>query len=146
MKDSPAAGFEALRVTFEHARKKTGIVRALRVLSAANQSSGFDCPGCAWPDPESRSAFEFCENGAKAILDEATTRRVDAEFFRKHSVTALREKSERWLNEQGRLTSPAVLRDGATLVIATHHDEDVPDYVRRALVLRPGRAPVVAEN
>jgi molybdopterin-dependent oxidoreductase alpha subunit len=123
MKDAPAAGLKALTVTFQHARKQTGITRALRVLSSANQTSGFDCPGCAWPDPEVRSPFEFCENGAKAILDEATTRRVDAEFFRQHSVSALREQSERWLNEQGRLVTPAVLREGATHFEPVSYDE-----------------------
>ncbi len=114
MSDSPAAGWKALSVTYHHARRQTGLVRALRVLSSANQASGFDCPGCAWPDPETRSPFEFCENGAKAILDEATTRSVDARFFGEHSVDSLRTKSERWLNAQGRIAVPVILRKGAS--------------------------------
>lgn len=114
MSDSPAAGWKALGVTYQHARRQTGLLRALRVLGAANQPSGFDCPGCAWPDPDNRSPFEFCENGAKAILDEATTKRVDADFFREHTIAELREKSERWLNARGRITTPAILREGAS--------------------------------
>ncbi len=114
MSDGPAAGWKALSVTYQHAKRQTGLVRALRVLGSANQTTGFDCPGCAWPDPQSRSPFEFCENGAKAILDEATTRRVDASFFSQHPVSDLRKKSERWLNEQGRITTPAILRKGAS--------------------------------
>ncbi len=109
-----AAGLTALKVTFDHAQRQTGIPRALRVLASANQKTGFDCPGCAWPDPETRSPAEFCENGAKAILDEATTRKVGRSFFAQHSVDALKEKSERWLNEQGRLLEPMILRSGST--------------------------------
>jgi len=107
-----AAGLKALAVTLEYAQKNTGIVRALHVLSSANQKSGFDCPGCAWPDPESRTLAEFCENGAKAILDESTRKRVTAEFFAQHSIEDLKGKSERWLNEQGRITEPMILRPG----------------------------------
>ncbi len=105
-----AAGLTSMRVTWQHARAQTGIPRALRVLGSANQQSGFDCPGCAWPDPEHRAVTEFCENGAKAMLDEATTRRIGAEFFQQHSIPSLLEKSERWLNAEGRLTVPLVRR------------------------------------
>lgn len=109
-----AAGLKSIAVTLDNARRQTGFVRALRVLGRVNQTHGFDCPGCAWPDPKERSVAEFCENGAKAVLDEATTRRVDAEFFRRHSLEELRGQSEQWLNAQGRLVEPMVLRPGAT--------------------------------
>jgi molybdopterin-dependent oxidoreductase alpha subunit len=101
-------------VTLDNARRHTGLTRALRVLGRVNQSHGFDCPGCAWPDPEERSFAEFCENGAKAVLDEATRLRVGRDFFREHSLAELRERSELWLNAQGRLVEPMVLRPGAT--------------------------------
>ena len=71
-----------------------------------NQPDGFDCPGCAWPDPKHTSSFEFCENGAKAVAFELTRRRVTAEFFATHTVTELEQKSDYWLEEQGRLTEP----------------------------------------
>ena len=80
-----------------------------------NQTNGIDCPGCAWPEPEpgKRHKNEYCENGAKHINDEATTRRITREFFREHSVSELAAKSDMWLNEQGRLTEPMVKRPGS---------------------------------
>ena len=76
---------------------------------------GIDCPGCAWPEPEAgkRHKNEYCENGAKHINDEATTRRITREFFREHSVSELAAKKDMWLNEQGRLTEPMVKRPGS---------------------------------
>lgn len=118
-----AAGLKALLVTAEHVLQKTGVVRGVRVLSALNQTDGFDCPGCAWPDPVDRARAEFCENGAKAALDEATTRRVTAEFFARYSVSELSKKSERWLNSQGRITEPMVLRPEATHYEAISYPE-----------------------
>src|SRR5690606_30229397 len=109
-----AAGLKSIAVTLDNARRQTGFVRALRVLGRVNQTHGFACPGCAWPDPKDRSVAEFCENRANAVLDQATTRRVDAEFFRRHSLEELRGQSEQWLNAQGRLVEPMVLRPGAT--------------------------------
>ena len=66
-----------------------GISRTVKTLTMVNQQQGFDCPGCAWPDPSHRTQFEFCENGAKAVADEATKSRVTPEFFAKHSVQYL---------------------------------------------------------
>ncbi|HSQ62868.1 MAG TPA: FdhF/YdeP family oxidoreductase [Polyangiaceae bacterium] len=91
-----------------------GVVRGVRTLLRLNQQGGFDCPGCAWPEPRERSFFEFCENGVKHVADEATPLRADAEFFANHSVEQLAEQSDEWLNAQGRLTEPMVLREGAT--------------------------------
>ncbi len=109
---SSAAGLKALTVTYQHARAQTGVARALSVLTGANQKSGFDCPGCAWPDPNERSLFEFCENGAKAILDEATQHQIGPAYFAEHSVTELRTKSDQELNFAGRLTHPLLRREG----------------------------------
>jgi len=70
------------------------------------QPDGFDCPGCAWPDPKHTSSFEFCENGAKAVSFELTKRKVTREFFSVYSVRELEQQSDYWLEEQGRLTEP----------------------------------------
>jgi len=89
-----------------------------------NQKNGFDCPSCAWPDPDDhRSAFEFCENGAKAIAAEATTRKVDREFFARYSLAELAAESDYWLEQQGRLTEPMLLEAGATHYRAVNWDE-----------------------
>src|SRR5687768_9680465 len=80
-----------------------------------NQVGGIDCPGCAWPEPDQhRSHFEFCENGAKHVADEATTKRVTPEFFQQWSVADLSQQSDQWLNAQGRITHPMLLHRGAT--------------------------------
>jgi molybdopterin-dependent oxidoreductase alpha subunit len=96
------------------ALSEMGVVRGARTLLQVNQPDGIDCPGCAWPEPDSgRSHFEFCEEGAKHVADEATTKRVTPEFFAKWSVRELAEQSDLWLNRQGRLTHPMILREGA---------------------------------
>nr|WP_231591174.1 FdhF/YdeP family oxidoreductase [Saccharothrix sp. ST-888] len=93
-----------------------GPKRSLQSLLALNQVHGFDCPSCAWadPDPDHRKTAEFCENGAKAVAWEATRKRVDAEFFAAHSIADLRERDGHWLEAQGRLTEPMHLAPGAT--------------------------------
>lgn len=83
-----------------------GLRRSLRTLREVNQRGGFDCPGCAWPEPERRHVAEFCENGAKAIAEEATRRSVTAEFFAEHPISELATRSDYWLGQQGRLTEP----------------------------------------
>ncbi len=110
-----AGGAAAVVVAMKHAWGEMGVVRGTRTLLQLNQKDGFDCPGCAWPDPEGeRSHFEFCENGAKHVADEATTKHLTPEFFRRWSVADLSHKSDYWLGQQGRLTHPFVLRRGAT--------------------------------
>ena len=104
--DPPAGGTGALLSTLQHVVRETGLLRGMRTLRQVNQPDGFDCPGCAWPDPTDRSALEFCENGAKAILHEATTKRIDAAFFAAWPVDRLAEQSDHWLEQQGRLTEP----------------------------------------
>jgi molybdopterin-dependent oxidoreductase alpha subunit len=93
-----------------------GVRRTALTLRKVNQVGGFDCPGCAWPEPEpkARAHAEFCENGAKAVAEEATLRRVTPEFFAEHSVAELAAHTDYWLGQQGRLTTPMVLREGAT--------------------------------
>lgn len=109
-----AAGMKAVAVTARLVGEM-GVARGMRALLQVNQANGFDCQSCAWPSPDAdRHTFEFCENGAKAVADEATKRRADREFFARHSVAALAAESDHWLNAQGRLTEPMVLRAGAT--------------------------------
>ena len=110
-----AAGFAALYQTARFALREMGAVRGVKALLGVNKKDGFDCQSCAWPSPDhERNVAEFCENGAKAVADEATTKRVTAEFFRAHSIADLRERSDHWLGQQGRLTEPMVKRAGAT--------------------------------
>ena len=86
-----------------------GPIRGTKALLELNQYDGFDCPSCAWPDPDDhRAASEFCENGAKAVASEATSKQVTDEFFRKYSISDLLEKSDYWHDQQGRLTAPMV--------------------------------------
>ncbi len=110
-----SGGAPAVLSAMKHAWREMGVVRSAQTLLRINQKQGFDCPGCAWPDPDGeRSHFEFCENGAKAVAEEATTRRVTPEFFREWSIADLSHKSDYWLGKQGRITRPFVLRRGAT--------------------------------
>ena len=110
-----AGGLKAVAVTTGLALGGMGAVRGAKLLLEVNQKDGFDCQSCAWPSPDGeRHTFEFCENGAKAVADEATPKRITAEFFEKHAVAELAAQSDHWLNAQGRLTEPMVLRAGAT--------------------------------
>ena len=110
-----AAGLPAIISTMKHTIGEMGVIRTLRTLKAMNQKDGFDCQSCAWDDPDGdRHLFEFCENGAKAVADEATTKQVTPEFFAQHSIAELSHKSDFWLGKQGRITNPMYLRKGAT--------------------------------
>jgi molybdopterin-dependent oxidoreductase alpha subunit len=110
-----AGGIAAIVQTIRYVMGRMGIVRGTSALLKVNQIRGFDCQSCAWPSPDDhRHIAEFCENGAKAVSDEGTLRRVTPEFFERNRVHELLEKSDFWLNEQGRLTHPMVLRDGST--------------------------------
>ncbi len=110
-----SAGLTAVRVALSRAVSEMGLARTSRTLRALNQADGFDCQGCAWadPDPSHRHAAEFCENGAKAVAEEATRRRVGPEFFARHPLSLLEERSDYWLGRQGRLTHPMVRRPGS---------------------------------
>ncbi|HEX3085832.1 MAG TPA: FdhF/YdeP family oxidoreductase, partial [Pyrinomonadaceae bacterium] len=108
-----AGGVKAALVATKFAWSEMGVVRGTRTLLQLNQKNGIDCPGCAWPEPDGeRSHFEFCEEGAKHVADEATRKRVTPELFAKWSVADLSQQSDLWLNQQGRITHPMVLREG----------------------------------
>ncbi len=111
-----AAGPTAVAVTMKRAIEQMGLRRATRTLLKLNQVDGFDCQGCAWPDPapEHRHTAEFCENGAKAATEEATRRHIGREFFAAHPLVELEEKTDYWLGQQGRIVEPMVLRPGGT--------------------------------
>lgn len=99
-------------------------MRGVNALAHLNQFEGIDCPGCAWPDPDhQRSLNEYCENGVKAIAEEATAKRCTPEFFQARSVRQLSEQSDYWLGHQGRLTHPMVLRAGSQHYEAISWDE-----------------------
>ena len=106
-----AAGLTAVKVALQHAFKEMGITKSFRALAHMNQKEGFDCPGCAWPDPEKPSKLgEYCENGAKALAEEATNERVDAAFFERYSVEEISRWTDYKIGKSGRLTQPMVLR------------------------------------
>jgi molybdopterin-dependent oxidoreductase alpha subunit len=105
----PAGGWGALKyVALNLVKEHVADGKGLRTLLSQNQPDGFDCPGCAWPDREHTSTFEFCENGVKAVAAEATTNRVRRDFFAAHTVTELMEQSDYELENHGRLTEPMV--------------------------------------
>ena len=109
-----AAGIPAAVSSMNHGIRKMGLTKTVRTLLMVNQKDGFDCPGCAWPDPQHRTSFEFCENGAKAVADEAMAANVNAAFFRKHSIEQLLSKSDYWLNSQGRIAQPMVRKKNSS--------------------------------
>lgn len=109
-----SAGIHAVTNALKHLYGKMGAVHATRGLLHLNQKGGIDCQSCAWPDPEHRTINEFCENGAKALADEGTRKKIGAEFFAEHSVADLAAKDDFWLNNQGRLAEPLILREGGT--------------------------------
>ncbi|GGJ19327.1 FdhF/YdeP family oxidoreductase [Paenarthrobacter histidinolovorans] len=111
-----AAGVKAVTVALERGYAQAGVTRTVRSMLRVNQHDGFDCPGCAWPESITgrRSPAEFCENGAKAIAEESTTRTVGAGFWAEHSIAELEEKTEYWLGSQGRIAEPVVIRPGDT--------------------------------
>lgn len=108
-----AAGVKAVMVSMQRAIEQMGPLRTAAALTRLNQRHGFDCPGCAWPEEHGgRKLAEFCENGAKAVAEEATKRVVTPEFFARHTIAELDAKPEYWLSQQGRLTHPMVLAPG----------------------------------
>lgn len=120
-----AAGFASVRSSFAHMlRQEHSLPSAVRVLGHMNQTDGFDCPGCAWPDPDDRAALtEFCENGAKAAAWETTRRHLDWKFFQQYSIDDLAKQSDYWLGQQGRFTEPLMLRPGSRFYEPIDYDE-----------------------
>lgn len=128
-----AAGVPAIGKALEHSFREMWLVRSIKPLLALNQQDGFDCPSCAWPDPEKPSRVaEYCENGAKALADEATKNGIGADFFKKYSVADLSRRTDYELNGLGRLTEPLVLRAGSN-----HYEpiawEEANQLIARAL-------------
>ncbi len=109
-----AAGLKAITNAMKFAIQSISIGHNLKIFKKLNQKRGIDCPGCAWPDPDKRSKLgEFCENGAKAIAEEAMDKNAGIEFFRKHDISFLKDQSDYWLGQQGRLIDPMVKREGS---------------------------------
>lgn len=104
--DGPAGGWGALKATAISVKNQMNSFEAPPTLLRTNQPDGFDCPGCAWPDKDHKSTFQFCENGAKAVTWEATTKRVTPEFLAENTVTSLLSRTDFELEGYGRLTTP----------------------------------------
>ncbi|OEJ96694.1 FdhF/YdeP family oxidoreductase [Streptomyces thermolilacinus] len=107
-----AAGLPGVVHGLRASHAQMGVARTARTLLKVNQKDGFDCPGCAWPEGDKRHLAEFCENGAKAVAEEATLRRVTPEFFAAHPLSDLATRSGYWLGQQGRITHPVYLPEG----------------------------------
>ncbi|MDC1465740.1 FdhF/YdeP family oxidoreductase [Polaribacter sp.] len=109
-----AVGFKAIKSSIQVIASEVGLVKGIQLLKNINQKEGFDCPGCAWPDPDAKRAFlaEYCENGAKAVAEEATKNKVSPLFFATHSVAQLSELSDYEIGKSGRITQPMYLPEG----------------------------------
>ncbi len=103
---APAGGWGALNAVETHLKRQDVLLRGNRLLLSMNKPGGFDCPSCAWPDPTKPHAFEYCENGAKAVAWEATRKRATRAFFEQHTVSELRGWTDHDLENTGRLTAP----------------------------------------
>lgn len=109
-----AVGTKAIKSALNHVFSEAGISKGISLLKSINQINGFDCPGCAWPDPDQKRAFlaEYCENGAKAVAEEATKNRVSPLFLATHSVQKISEWSDYEIGKSGRITHPMILCEG----------------------------------
>lgn len=145
----PAGGWGALRSVTNALLKQDIPLKGAKTMLSANQPDGFDCPGCAWPDRNHASTFEFCENGVKAVAAEATARRAGPELFAKHTVAELAQQSDFWLEDQGRLTHPMVydaasdkyvpIEWDAAFALVARHLNALPDP-NQAIFYTSGRA------
>ena len=140
--DSPAGGWGALRATAKAVRDQMDVTQAPLLLLRTNKPDGFDCPGCAWPDKDHTSTFQFCENGAKAVTWEATKRRAPPEFFAAHSISELLEWSDNRLENEGRLTHPLYYDQATDKYRAISWDDA---FVRIGEILRSLPDPNMAE-
>ena len=121
--EGPAGGWPSLRSVAAHLRKEDVAVKGAKTLLSMNQPDGFDCPGCAWPDRDHTSTFEFCENGAKAVAAESTRHRAGPDLFAKYTVAELSGYSDHWLEGQGRLTTPMRYDAGSDRYVPVEWDE-----------------------
>lgn len=116
--ETVAAGAEALTSSLKHIAREGNATNCTKSLFALNQVNGYDCPGCAWPDPDDakdRSSLgEYCENGVKAVAEETTAERVTPEFFQKHSIEEISKWSDYKIGKSGRLTHPMILKKGSS--------------------------------
>src|SRR5271156_5420537 len=131
--ESSAGGWGALRATARAVRQQMDVEAASLLLYRTNKPTGFDCPGCAWPDKEHTSTFQFCENGAKAVTWEATKKRVTNEFLATHTVSDLLKWSDYALESEGRLTHPMAYDRGSDTYQPIAWDEG---FVRIGELLR----------
>ncbi|MGB0871404.1 MAG: FdhF/YdeP family oxidoreductase [Flavobacteriales bacterium] len=120
-----AVGIPAINSAIKHVSEELGIWRGIQMLNKMNQKGGFDCPGCAWPDPDGKRSVlgEYCENGAKAISEEATLKRVTPDFFAKHSVEDLSNNTDYWIGKQGRITHPMYLSKDSSHYVSISWEE-----------------------
>ncbi|ROH97715.1 FdhF/YdeP family oxidoreductase [Chryseobacterium daecheongense] len=111
-----AAGVPAVFHSLDQLVLNASVLRGGRALFSMNQFDGFDCPSCAWPDPDDeRSKLgEYCENGAKALAEEATSKKIGAEFFRENSVYDLAKLTDFEISQLGRIAEPMYLPKGGT--------------------------------
>ena len=123
-----ATGVEAITSSLSKNLAEIGLTDTVKALSVLNQTNGYDCPGCAWPERKHRHVVEFCESGAKAVADEADHSRCDAAFFARHSVADLAGQDDFWLGQRGRLTEPMWLAPGDT------HYRPIPWDTANALI------------
>jgi molybdopterin-dependent oxidoreductase alpha subunit len=141
--EDSAVGVPGVAVAMQYALSEMGPTRSVRTLLKVNQAGGFDCPSCAWADPDvkDRKHAEFCENGAKAVAWEATRKRVDAAFFAKYPVSWLNEQTDHWLESNGRLTEPMYLAPGTDHYAPIGWDEALKKIAARLRSLEhPDRA------
>ncbi|MGH7899792.1 MAG: FdhF/YdeP family oxidoreductase, partial [Candidatus Binatia bacterium] len=136
-RDKAGGGLGAITSALKHVGR-AGVVRGVQALARVNREDGFDCPGCAWPEPHERGAIEFCENGAKHVAHEATKRRVTREFFAEWPIAKLLEQSDHWLEQQGRLTEPMIKKPGSDRYQPISWDDA---FARIAEVLRSLASP-----
>jgi molybdopterin-dependent oxidoreductase alpha subunit len=109
-----AGGIDAVLHSADHIIREVGLVEGIRVMKQINQMDGFDCPGCAWPDPDhDRSVVEFCENGAKAVAEEATTEKCDDDFFKTNAVSSMLSWTDYEIGKSGRIIHPMILNEGS---------------------------------
>jgi molybdopterin-dependent oxidoreductase alpha subunit len=111
-----AAGIPAVVSSAQHILSEMNAIRGFKALAKLNQKDGYDCPGCAWPDPDDERSpiAEYCENGAKAIAEEATTKKLNAKFFAENAVAELAELDDYRIGKKGRVAEPMYLPKGAT--------------------------------
>jgi molybdopterin-dependent oxidoreductase alpha subunit len=107
-----AGGIAAIFHSADHLIREVGLIDGVKLMAKINQTNGFDCPGCAWPDPDhDRSVVEFCENGAKAVAEEATTAKCDEQFFKRHTVSSMLDWTDFEIGKSGRLVEPMILNE-----------------------------------